>query len=76
MSEGPPEQGDVEEEEEMEGQEWNGHRLLTMAGLFDVWRPADVSIRGFFFFYKRGEGEWKKSRKKIRKKKRVVSIIH
>ncbi|XP_072015837.1 abasic site processing protein HMCES-like [Amphiura filiformis] len=39
----PPEQDDMLEEEEVKGQEWTGHRLLTMAGLFDIWRPADGS---------------------------------
>ena len=67
MSEGPPEQEDMEEEEEMEGQEWNGHRLLTMAGLFDVWRPADVSIS--VFLCKKGD------REKIRKAG-VICMIH
>ena len=26
-------------------QEWTGHRLLTMAGLFDIWRPDDVRVK-------------------------------
>ncbi|XP_067908452.1 abasic site processing protein HMCES isoform X1 [Heterodontus francisci] len=27
------------EKEEVDGEEWKGRRLLTMAGLFDCWRP-------------------------------------
>lgn len=25
-------------------EKWSGHRLLTMAGIFDKWNPQDVSI--------------------------------
>ena len=25
--------------------EWTGKRLLTMAGVFDVWHPPDVSCK-------------------------------
>ncbi|XP_033643283.1 abasic site processing protein HMCES-like [Asterias rubens] len=40
QSESEPEQPDcLPEDEVTEGSEWKGHRLVTMAGLFDCWYP-------------------------------------